>query len=539
MNRFTQNLMANFPSWMKMAKDPDSVGAQFLDVFGLTFAEFEQELDETIANFYIQTANTELIDWLYKIPLNSVTVADEQFDAVFLRQENGAAEYVLEAPNLRVFYHRDTQVPAYWIDRSGGYLYLRVNLDTIEDWDQPFQSLEINGAPHYDLSLHPVWNAFDEFGLLLGLRRLPRERNAAFKARILSIFQQPSSVTQAGVQAGIARELGLLPEEVEVRSLADEDFQQELLLPNGTPSQRLMRYAKQVNETLKFSWDTMNFGEAYWFSVEQDNIAIHYLPHVWDADLSAFKKTDFQSGVGGGDDLLVHKPKKEESFRPVTVSIGLMGYVSSYEEIHPEITFTYKIYAEGKVVERDYQEQPFKYTVRAAEVFEQDFRIRADADLAHESTLDLSGPQALTNGTDAPAWQFGKSTDFLHTQTDALLRLSVQLRKLPGGGTPRLQDLGVVWEDTTGQEHTFPFENESHHLIDRTNKSGNPMTNVVYSDIAYEGGLNLGYGAFHDTVDTTEEWREGEWDVNNLLVSNGSLRLNLNQFNPGLNGPSY
>ena len=31
-SRFTENMMARFPSWMKMAKDPDSVGAQFLDV---------------------------------------------------------------------------------------------------------------------------------------------------------------------------------------------------------------------------------------------------------------------------------------------------------------------------------------------------------------------------------------------------------------------------------------------------------------------------------------------------------------------------
>lgn len=65
-SNFTKKLMAKFPSWMKMAKDPNSIGAQFLDIFGMTFTEFQEEFDEAIRNFYITTANTEIIDWIYK-----------------------------------------------------------------------------------------------------------------------------------------------------------------------------------------------------------------------------------------------------------------------------------------------------------------------------------------------------------------------------------------------------------------------------------------------------------------------------------------
>ena len=532
--------MAHFPSWMKMAKDPDSVGAQFLDVFGLTFAEFEKEFNHIIQNFYISTANTELVDWLYKIPLKSITVDDaEQIDIVYLIGNEDEQELVQRASNLRNFYNTELKLPAFWIDRVGGYLYLRIDFDQYEDVNQPFKAIEINGAKHYDLMIHQVWNVFDEFGLLLNVSRLPFERNEAFKERILDVFRKPGNSTKEGTKNGLARELGISPNEIDINGLSDETFKSSLIKSDGTPSERLMRYAKQVNETLKFTWDTMNFGEAYWFSVEQDNLAIEYLPHVWDVDLSGFKKTDFQSGIGFGDDLLVHPPKQEESYRPVTVSIGLMGYVQAYEEIYPEIVFTYKVYAEGKIVERDYQPQPFRYTVEGTEVFNQDFRVTADADIRDKSKPNISGPSYLAAGTTAPAIQFGKSTDFLHTQTDGLMRLSVQYNKMPNRDSGKIQKLDVVWEDTMGTENKFSFETENDFLIDRSNSSGNPMTNVVYSDVSAEEGMTLGYGAFQDKIDTTEEWRAGEWELGNVRIANGTLSLNLDRFNPGENGPRY
>ena len=75
-SQFTENMMAKFPSWMKMAKDTNSIGAQFLDVFGVTFDQLKQEMDDTIENFYIDTANVEMVDILYKIPLVTVDVDD-------------------------------------------------------------------------------------------------------------------------------------------------------------------------------------------------------------------------------------------------------------------------------------------------------------------------------------------------------------------------------------------------------------------------------------------------------------------------------
>ena len=51
--------------------------------------------------------------------------------------------------------------------------------------------------------------------------------------------------------------------------------------------------------------------------------------------------------------------------------------------------------------------------------------------------------------------------------------------------------------------------------------------------------MTLGYGAFQDKIDTTEEWRAGEWELGNVRIANGTLSLNLDRFNPGENGPRY
>lgn len=54
-----------------------------------------------------------------------------------------------------------------------------------------------------------VYNEFDSFGSLLGLERLPGERNKAYKKRLLDVFSRRASATYLGLLNGITRELGL------------------------------------------------------------------------------------------------------------------------------------------------------------------------------------------------------------------------------------------------------------------------------------------------------------------------------------------
>lgn len=54
-----------------------------------------------------------------------------------------------------------------------------------------------------------TFNEFDSYGLLLGLERLPGERNASYKKRLLDVYVHRASSTYTGLINGITRELGL------------------------------------------------------------------------------------------------------------------------------------------------------------------------------------------------------------------------------------------------------------------------------------------------------------------------------------------
>lgn len=54
-----------------------------------------------------------------------------------------------------------------------------------------------------------VYNQFDDFGLLIGLNRLPTESSVSFKQRLLDVFVHKANSTYIGMMNGITRELGL------------------------------------------------------------------------------------------------------------------------------------------------------------------------------------------------------------------------------------------------------------------------------------------------------------------------------------------
>jgi hypothetical protein len=55
---------------------------------------------------------------------------------------------------------------------------------------------------------HPVFNELDSQGLALGLKRLPDEKNAEYKQRLLDVFINKSNCNYRGLINGITRKLG-------------------------------------------------------------------------------------------------------------------------------------------------------------------------------------------------------------------------------------------------------------------------------------------------------------------------------------------
>ena len=92
--------------------------------------------------------------------------------------------------------------------------------------DNPYGDVSIIvTATIYLASLVPeeynIWNHFDEFGLLLGLPRIPGEKNADYKTRLLDVYTNPANSTYSGLRYGISRELGIDYTDVKINTLVD------------------------------------------------------------------------------------------------------------------------------------------------------------------------------------------------------------------------------------------------------------------------------------------------------------------------------
>ena len=87
---------------------------------------------------------------------------------------------------------------------------------------------------------HHIWNVFDEFALLLGLRRRHLESNAELKERILDVFRFPANATKIGLLRGVGRELGLIKKEcwraeADSHTIDDPDVIPETIIIRGGP----------------------------------------------------------------------------------------------------------------------------------------------------------------------------------------------------------------------------------------------------------------------------------------------------------------
>ena len=145
---------------------------------------------------------------------------------------------------------------------------------------------------------------------------------------------------------------------------------------------------------------------------------------------------------------------------------------------------------------------------------------------------------SFTFANDREKVKFGESNEILHTQTDPIMKIVLNLASKDEDFSNWLKNLTIVWEDTTGKEHSYPFSSENDFLIGRTNNAGDPETQLAYGDIYYDeetNELGLGYGAFQKEVDTTVEWQQGQYMTDTVLIQNGEISLNLDQMNQLMN----
>lgn len=205
-SEMTQRILNYLPSWMEMRKNPNSVGQQFMNAAaGLEFEEIEQLLTDLLNNSNLGTADVEQTSWIYKILYD--TEINENSSPTIIGQREGdggiPTEYnIIEAKSLREFYNASPTSDIGIIDYDRKTLYVR----------RPYNYVKINDELINNVSLHHVWNSFDEIGLRIGLMRFWGESNLDFKSRIINAIRYQGDATRSGMTRWIAGQLGLVKE---------------------------------------------------------------------------------------------------------------------------------------------------------------------------------------------------------------------------------------------------------------------------------------------------------------------------------------
>lgn len=236
--KHTEKIRSMLPFWFKMKKQPnDSLGLQFLNFFGLQLDDVEKMLKYAYEQTKIETIDEHFVDIVYKVILptyfNTDNLVGISSSSKILQQTDKLYNFF----KLNVTYDLDEPIYSpdyYFVDKVRKIIYVQEDYD--KSVDSPYGEVtfdivtgtKADGSPiitkeTMKLSIHHIWNFFDEFGALLSCPRLFGESNKLYKERILDVFINPASSTKTGLANGVARELGLRQRKVWLFP-AKEDF---------------------------------------------------------------------------------------------------------------------------------------------------------------------------------------------------------------------------------------------------------------------------------------------------------------------------
>jgi hypothetical protein len=522
MNRFLENMMAMLPEWMKMAKDPDSVGAQFLNAFALEFEDIENYINYMWEQKNIHLADLQSVDYVYKIYFSSPDVWLSEGNKVSIHV-NGTKQECEPCSSLKSFYEATEN--AYIVDLQESILYIRVKEELMnQNLFSPFDYATINRAIHSEYFLHHIWNPFDEFAFLFGLRRNKGERNLAFKNRILSTFTKKKGGSKPGLVNHLSQEFAIPENQITIGSLSDEQYVTTTLLnPDGTPTKKYMDYIKTVNNILPFTWDHMTWGDGYWQALNENLMGIHYIPHSWDLIKPSWRKDQYQSGVGSGKDLKVQKPVKQKSTREFKALVGLKGIEEIEENSIPEIEFQYKIYAKGKVPIDVDKNEAYRYTVVASEIIELHYALAAIKKFIYHTHITWDGRYGFSfENNETPGMEIVTGETVLHKPTDPYLKIQANLETVNPTVSPHLTSLTVEYADQSNQLHQYTLN--SANLFTQNNG----MVTSSFVDTVMNGDhIELSKTPFEARIDTVGDFQKGESESSVLILPAGGITLDL------------
>lgn len=107
---------------------------------------------------------------------------------------------------------------------------------------------------------HQVWNEYDRTGLLLGLSRLPGEKNKDYKQRLMDVMVNRANASYRGLINGITRELGLsISETLRIRPTTSGTMPAVVFQDT-----KCYVYDDYGNDSLALTMDRYEYNESYW-----------------------------------------------------------------------------------------------------------------------------------------------------------------------------------------------------------------------------------------------------------------------------------
>lgn len=212
---FTESILNKLPYWFSIKKrSQKSIGAAFLNVFGLELEDIDFILNYAFKQCFIQYTDIEQIDIVYRASLNGSLKINDITD---IKTSIGS---LTKADTLPIFNgsqienlkNQTTNDKSYYfIDLQRKILYVHEPYDINNKYEDGKVTIVYKDGTTITLplKLYHVWNYFDEFGFLLDCPRLYGEKNYNYKTRILDVFKNIANSTKTGLLNGIARELNL------------------------------------------------------------------------------------------------------------------------------------------------------------------------------------------------------------------------------------------------------------------------------------------------------------------------------------------
>lgn len=547
LKKATKDMLSMLPSWMEMRKE-DSLGAQFLNVVGREIDHLEDYINDELSNAHIGTANIASIDILYKgfISLEVLNL-DSLRIMGFSEDENGNTRTfeIKESSSVYDFYEGENAHKVI-IDAEKRLYYLR----------QKYDYITIQGTMHYDMVVHHVWNCFDELGLLVGCSRAFGEKNIQYKQRILDVFKKPGSSTKDDLVNVLSRELGVSRDEISVNALCDNAFKGSLLNEDGSPTERLVKYAEKVNEAMSVTWGSALWDRGYWATLNNDNFGLDYLPHVWDASISGWTGDDFQSGIGMGDDLHVKAPSKESDTQDFEYHVGLSGIKYDQKEIYPSHSLKFKVLAEGTVVSDNMVPEEYCYTIVASPRIPLNFRIQGRKDFEQKPITSFSGTvknfseyNSLTEEEQRNSYIVSDENKIeivsggsIPNPAQRYIEIKVELGSNEDNTlSPQIDDITLSWKASGGIEKTVTIgtlggesQEGNNYTVGFTSNTWDDESFVMRVDnedvnmnFTAQGSMTLGYGEYYKIIDTAGDWNKYETTTNIITTEDGDLRLSI------------